>query len=105
MREDQVIQFFEDLEKENQSIEEIEMTMFNGEIKKVDDPQYAAETEFFESEVAQFGESILRCLRKKHLKRFSVNFQVIQPCDNVTESFDSTVVANIVQVFQVITFL
>ena len=96
------MEFFEDLEKHNVSIEEIEMSMFHGEIRKIKDPLYQQEKDYFQEEVAQFGESILRCMRKKNLKRFCVNFQVIQPCDDTTVNFSKTVVSKIVQVFEVL---
>ena len=90
------------MEKHNISIEEIEMSMFHGEIRKIEDPLYQQEKDYFQEEVAQFGESILRCMRKKNLKRFCVNFQVIQPCDDMTLNFSKTVVSKIVQVFEVL---
>ena len=36
------------------------------------------------------------------ISRFSVNFQVINPCDNSTVNFAELVVSKITQVFQVI---
>ena len=102
LREQKILAFFENLERHNESVEEIEMSMFHGEIKRAEDPEHDLKTNYFMEEVAQFGDNILRCLRKKNLKRFIVNFQVICPVDKSTvKPFATVVVDKIIQVFEV----
>lgn len=78
------------------------MSMFHGEIKRAEDPEHDLETNYFMEQVAQFGDNILRCLRKKNLKRFIVNFQVICPVDkSAAKPFATVVIDKIIQVFEV----
>ena len=102
LREQKIVAFFENLERHNGSVEEIEMSMFHGEIKRAEDPEHDLETNYFMEQVAQFGDNILRCLRKKNLKRFIVNFQVICPVDkSAAKPFATVVIDKIIQVFEV----
>ena len=78
LKEDKIIEFFDELKENNTSIETIQLHMFHGEIKQRSDPNYELQNKYFEKEVEEFGENIIKCMTKKNLKSFEVDLQIIR---------------------------
>ena len=85
LTEGNVRSFFQDLLDKNQSINEIKLEFFHGEVKQIiRDPKM---TEGLFEEVSYFGQYISQCIRKKGLQSLSMNFQIIEPPEQIKEQF------------------
>eukprot|EP00092_Neocalanus_flemingeri_P004160 GFUD01004475.1.p1 GENE.GFUD01004475.1~~GFUD01004475.1.p1 ORF type:complete len:1342 (+),score=251.43 GFUD01004475.1:273-4298(+) len=101
LREDKIVEFFNELKEKNKSIETIQLHMFHGEIKQRSDPNYEVQNEYFQKEVEQFGANIIKCMTKENLKSFEVDLQIIQLSEESNAEFVESVVEKIVKVFHV----
>ena len=96
LKEESVLLFFRDLLDKNQSIKEIKLEFFHGEVKQIKD---ATMTKGLLEEVSYFGQYISQCIRKKGLQSLSVYIQLIEPPEQIKEQFQECVIDKLVHVF------
>ena len=98
MRDPKFVQFFQEVCKENQSIQYMKLHFYHGEFSKHQDSQF---NNFIREEVKQFADFVGKCLRKKSLKTLEVEVQIIQPPkESTTSDFSDPIIQKMVKVLK-----